>query len=156
LQDLPDGDVYDDIPDASGPDIHVLGRCFAVYFNQLRVGRVEITPDHDEYTTGTPQVYTRVQVKFARFLGYGPLTKFLEVIEDHVTKRGQECGKIFGISRAIQYALAALLWKNYTRPDDYDEDLGELDVRFHGAADWYIRRRGIWRQNAATNTKDAS
>ena len=50
LQDLPDGQVRLNIDYDSGP---MLGRCFAVYYNQTRVGRLEIHPSFPEYTTQT-------------------------------------------------------------------------------------------------------
>ena len=66
LQELPDGNVSLNVGYDSGP---VAGRCFAVYYNQTRVGRLEINPSFPDYTTQTPNVFTSVQIDWSRLLG---------------------------------------------------------------------------------------
>lgn len=39
--------------------------------------------------------------------------------------------------------------------NEEDLDWGELNVSFHGAAEGYIMRRGIWQKNVATKKLDA-
>jgi hypothetical protein len=70
LQELPDGDVRLNVDYDSGP---ILGRCFALYYNQTRLGRLEIHPSYG-YATESPQVYTSVKIDWSRFLGYYQLT----------------------------------------------------------------------------------
>jgi hypothetical protein len=65
LQDLPAGDRSLNVDFSDGPR---LGRSFAIYYNQTRVGMLEIAPAH-EYTTEIPGVNTNIQVDWARLLG---------------------------------------------------------------------------------------
>jgi hypothetical protein len=55
LQELPDGNVKLNIGYDSGP---VAGRCFAVYYNQSRIGRIELHPDAFPEYTPKPRVCT--------------------------------------------------------------------------------------------------
>ena len=63
LQDLPDGDLSLNVDTSDGP---TLGRSFAIYFNQTRVGRLEISPRYD-YRSDIPKVYTNVEIDWGRF-----------------------------------------------------------------------------------------
>jgi hypothetical protein len=66
LQDQPDSHVRLNIPFDSGP---MFGRCFAVYYNQTRIGSLEMHPSYfPDYTTETPQMYTSVQIDWSRLL----------------------------------------------------------------------------------------
>jgi hypothetical protein len=109
LQDLPDSDVRLNIAFDSGP---VFGRCFAVYYNQTRIGRLEIHPNY-KYTTETPQVYTSVQIDWSRLLGYRTITEFLDVIASHVTNPSPKCDEYVSARQSIQAALTERLWANY-------------------------------------------
>jgi hypothetical protein len=158
LQDLPDGTVsIDFVPDGNSDPIP--GRCFALYYNQTRVGRLEIHPSYN-YTTETPQVYTSVQIDWARLLGYRTLTDFLTIIADHVTGHdGRSEGRL-AARQSIERALMETLWNKYgISPYDrfFDEDLdwGELNVSFAGSADWYIARRTAWHKTSAKNGANA-
>jgi hypothetical protein len=159
LQDLPDGDMSLNIDYDSGP---VLGRCFAVYYNQTRIGRLEIHPAY-KYTTETPQVYTSVQIDWSRFLGYRTITAFLDVIASHVTNPNPKSDEYVSVRQGIQAALIEMLWGKYSISEfdrvfanEEDMDWGELNVSFHGAAEWYFTRRNAWHRTAATNNVDAA
>jgi hypothetical protein len=159
LQDLPDSDVRLNIH-YDGP---VAGRCFAVYYNQTRIGRVEIHPGLPDYTTQTPHVYTSVQINWSRLLGYRTITEFLDLIALHVTNPSVKSDEYVSARQGIQAALTETLWANYgisefdrVFANEEDMDWGELNVRFDGAAERYIMRRGIWPKNAATNKIDAA
>ena len=156
LQDLPDGHVRLNIGYDSGP---VAGRCLAVYYNQTRIGRLEIHPSFPEYTTQTPYVSTSVQIDRSRFLGYRTITEFLGIIASHVTNRSPKSDEYVSTRQGIQAALTEMLWDNYgisefdrVFANDEDLDWGELNVSFHGAAEWYIGRRAAWRKTAATSS----
>jgi hypothetical protein len=111
LQDMPDGTVsIDYIPDGRMDPIP--GRCFALYYNQTRVGRLEIHPRYN-YTTETPQVYTSAQIDKARLIGSRTLTGFLSAIADHISDRGQMGDRRREIWETIQYALTETLWNKY-------------------------------------------
>jgi hypothetical protein len=63
LQDLPAGDLSLNVDFSHGP---VLGRSFAIYYNQTRVGRLEITSGY-KYTT---EVHTNIEIDSARFFWF--------------------------------------------------------------------------------------
>jgi hypothetical protein len=138
LQDLPTGDLSLNVDHSHGP---VLGRSFAIYYNQTRVGRLEITCAN-MYTTENPEVYTNTEIDSARFFGFEELTEFLGDIALHVTSGNSDERRDTQLS--IQSALTRTLWDNY-RISQYDnpdfEQWGELIVSFHGMAPFYIDRR---------------
>ena len=161
LQELPDGNVKLNIGYDSGP---VAGRCFAAYYNQSRIGRIEIHPDaFPEYTTQTPRVYASLQIDWSRFLGYRTITGFLDIIASHVTDPNPKSDEYVSVRQGIQAELTEMLWSKYSISEfdrvfanEEDMDWGELNVSFHGAAEWYFTRRGVWQENAATNKVDAA
>jgi hypothetical protein len=151
LQDLPDGDVRLNIPFDSGP---VPGRCVALYYNQTRLGRIEISPEYG-YTTETPMVFTSVQIDWARLLGYRTITNFLATVAECVAARNPKSDEHVAAQQSIDAAMMDLLWDKYAISEfdrvfanEEDMDWGELNVRFHGSADWYITRRNAWRKTA--------
>lgn len=116
-------------------DMPILGRSFAIYFNQALVGRLEVSARHD-YTEETPEVYTDVEIFRARFFGFDVLTEFLRGIAVHVVTNNDE-GHL-----KINAALTRTLWDYYTIAEyDKTDDWGELTVSFQGNASWYIGRR---------------
>jgi hypothetical protein len=140
LQDLPDTDVSLNVDHSYGP---TYGRCFAIYHNQTRVGRLEIYPL--EYRTESPEVRTNVQIDWSRFFDFGELTDFLWAIAMHVTsQQGEKREERITAGQTINSALTKTMWDNY-RVSQYDtgddEDWGELNVSFQGTADFYIARR---------------
>lgn len=155
LQELPDGHVRLNIAYDSGP---IAGRCFAVYYNQTRVGRLEIHPSY-KYAADTPEVHTSVEIDWSRFLAYRTLTDFLWTIADHIDHPGPTVDRT-AARQSIQNALTETLWGKYqiTQSDrflDQDLDWGDLNVIFHGSADWYIRRRDAWHKTGAANKTEA-
>jgi hypothetical protein len=142
LQDLPDGDLRLNVDPSHGPTI---GRCYAIYFNQTRVGRLEISPGID-YRDAIPEVYTNVEIDWARFFGFVELTEFLGAIAWHVTTGNPKNDDYRDARWSIGAALTRTLWENY-RVSKFDhavdraDDFGELILRFHGTASCYIHRR---------------
>jgi hypothetical protein len=88
LQELPDDHLRLNVPD----DQPVLGRSFAIYYNQSPVGRLEILPGFPGYTSQTPYVSTNVEIDWSRFLGYRTITGFLDTIASGVTSDGGALG----------------------------------------------------------------
>jgi hypothetical protein len=137
LEDLPAGDISLNVDYSSGP---TLGRSFAIYYNQTRIGGLEISPGH-KYRTDLPEVYTTLQIDWARFFSYAELNEFLGAIRIHVTDQNED-----GINarQSIQSAQINTLWDNF-RVSQYDhnddEQWGELTVNFNGLAFFYIDRR---------------
>lgn len=142
LQDLPDGDLRINVDFSDGP---IIGRCYAIYFNQTRVGRLEILPGID-YRNAFPDVYTNVKIDWARFFGFVELTEFLEAIAWHVITGNPKNDDYRDARWSISVALTGTLWENY-RVSEFDQsvdradDFGELIVSFHGTASSYMLRR---------------
>lgn len=140
LQDLPQMDVSLNVDHSGGP---VNGRCFALYYNQIKLGRVEVRPSY-EYRTESPEVFTSVEVDWARFIGFGELTEFLGAIAIHVTSENPKNDDRTTACQSINRSLTETLWGNY-RISQYDkagdQDWGELKLSFRGTADFYIDRR---------------
>ena len=142
LQDLPDGDLSLNVDTSDGP---TLGRCFAIYFNQTRVGRLEISPRYD-YTSDIPEVYTNVEINWGRFFGYVELIRFLGDIAWHATTGDPKNDDYSDARWNIRDALTRTLWDYYHVSEfdqavDKTDEWGELIVSFHGTASCYIRRR---------------
>jgi hypothetical protein len=142
LQDLPDGDLRLNVDFDNGP---TLGHCLALYYNQTRVGRLEISPGYP-YTTETPLIYTNIEIEWARFFGFDELTEFLGAIALHVTSSDPKRAENLAERQAIMAALTQTLWGEY-RISQYDravedvEDWGELNVCLQGVAEFYMRRK---------------
>jgi hypothetical protein len=140
LQDLPAGDLSLNVDYSAGPS---LGRAFAIYYNQTRVGKLEIRPGH-EYSTALPNVFASVEVDWVRFFSFADITQFLDGIAVHVTTGQGSNEDYIKAGQSIQFALTRTLWDNY-RVSQYDRDdgaqWGELTVSFSGLAFFYIDRR---------------
>jgi len=137
LQDLPDADLSLNVSFSDGP---VFGRAFAIYYNQLHVGRLEIRPVYG-YTIEHPKVSASVEIDCARFIGFDELTQFLGAISLHLATEDSDR---MVANQSIQFGLTKTLWENY-RISQYDQpdndDWGELSVSFQGEARFYIERR---------------
>lgn len=141
LQDLPDGDLSLNVDFSSGPS---LGRCFAIYYNQTRIGRLEIAPGGHEYNPASPEVYTSVKIDWARFFDFSELSEFLGQIAWHVTTGDPNNEDFKGARSNINSAFTRTLWDAYHMSEfDQAEDQhwGELTVSFHGRASCYVHRR---------------
>lgn len=160
LQNLPDLSVSLNVSVDCGPTV---GRCFAIYYNQSRIGRLEVRPSVLDYSTQGPWVYTSVKIDWARLLGYEELTQFLGMIASHVTNPDPKSDAYVAARQRIEASLTETLWANY-RISEFDRvfaneedfDWGDLSLNFYGTAEWYIIRRSIWQKNIATNTADVA
>jgi len=136
LQELPDDHLR-----LNPIDQPVLGRCFAIYYNQTQVGRLEITSG-GKYTTENPEVDTAIEIDWARLFGYEELTEFLDGIAMHVASGNSD--ELRNARQSIQSALTKTLWTSYRvspYDDPDDENRGELAVSFDGTARFYVNRR---------------
>jgi hypothetical protein len=141
LQELPDGDVRLNVDYSHGP---IYGRCYAVFHNQVELGRLEIRPGHS-YDAKTPEVITEIEFDSVRLLTYDTIAGFLGTIADYVCDRNPGDGKYTNPNSAIVGALAKALWETQRISEFADLDgqgWGELHCTFVGlATDWYFRRR---------------
>jgi hypothetical protein len=99
-----------------------------------------------------------VQIDWSRFLGYRTITEFLDVIASHVTNPSPKSDEYVGARQGVQAALMELLWDKYRISEfdrvfanEEDADWGELNVSFHGAAEWYFTRRNARHESAPAN-----
>ena len=96
-------------------------------------------------------------------LGYGTITGFLDIIASHVTDPNPKSDEYRSTRQGIQAVLTGMLWDKYRISEfdrvfanEEDADWGELNVSFHGAAEWYFTHRNAWRKTAATNKVEAA
>jgi hypothetical protein len=143
LQDLPAGDRSLNVDYSHGP---LLGRSFAIYYNQTRVGRLEIAPNYMGYTTENPGVITNIRIDWARLLGFRELAEFLNVVAWRVVGNSQS-DEYRNARQDMLHGLTRTLWDNYqvTQYDHADDEqwgeLGELNVSFRGMAFTYLAER---------------
>jgi hypothetical protein len=140
LQDLPDGDLSLNVDFSHGP---TLGRSWSIYYNQSRVGRLEIAPSYN-YTGEVPGVNSTIRIDWARLLGFGELNSFLDAIAWHVVSADSQSAEYQNARLNKLHALSNTLWDHYQvsehdEPDD--EQWGDLNVVFVGTAFFYIDRR---------------
>ena len=139
LQDLPAADLSLNTDFSHGP---ALGRCFAIYHNQTRVGRLEISPGGFSYDAKSPEVHTSLEINQVRFFDYTELTELLLILVWHLTSGEPEKADFKDARSGINTALTRTLWGAY-RISEFDQadDWGELSFNFSGNASSYVRRR---------------
>jgi hypothetical protein len=125
------------------------GRCYALFFNQVKSGRLEIA-DAYQYSAENPKVYTNIEIDNPRLLGFDDIMDVVGAVEIHVTDSGTER---IQADQSIHFALTKTLWDNYRISQfskrDLGQDWGELLVSFEGTARWYMDRRDGWRERKA-------
>jgi len=112
LQALPDGDVRLNVSFDHGP---IYGRCYAVFFNQVELGRLEIRPGHGHsYDAATPEVITEIEIDSVRLLSYDTIEDFLSTIASYVCDRNPKDRKSHtDPNQAIVGALTKALWDTH-------------------------------------------
>jgi hypothetical protein len=129
----------------SGGDYPSFGRAFAVFYNQVRLGRLEVSADGDYCLLG-PKVRTEIELHNVRLLSFDTVRGFLFHIALHVSdqdrKKSQEH---LQIQHAIEQAMARAVWNTLNHISGFQDldgqDWGELEVRLEGTAFWYFGRR---------------
>ena len=146
LQERPDGDLSLARTFEDGP---TLGRCYDIFYNQVRLGRLEIEPGV-HYSAENPKLLTSIEIDWVRLLSFEAVVSFLAYIADHVCKDG---GERMQASQSIHFALTKVLWKTQRFEEhNPDEDWGKLKLRLNGTASpWYCNRRAalLKQQSAA-------
>ncbi len=148
LQELSDGHLLLSVDASFGP---TLGRSYDVFHNQVRVGRLEISPGGD-YGAETPAIFTEIELHSIRLLSFDSVAGFLRDIAMHVTDRKAKTDVDFDVNHAIVSALTKALWETQriTEFEDLDgQDWGELSLHLQGhAPSWYFRRREALQRKA--------
>jgi hypothetical protein len=137
LQELPDTDL-----ELSGGDGPSFGRSFAVFYNQVRFGRLEVTYTHG-YSASEPKVRTNIELDNVRLLSFGQVRDFLLNVALHVCNT-DENAEYVRAQQEIEQAMTRAVWNtlHISGFDDLDgQGWGELELTLQGIAFWYFRRR---------------
>jgi hypothetical protein len=144
LQELAEGDVRLNVDFSDGPR---LGRCYAVFHNQVELGRLEIRPGY-KYSAETPKVLTEIELGSVRLLSFDSIGDFLSAIAMCVCDdkaKYEEDEYHTNTNQVIVGALTKALWQSQqiTEFADLDgQDWGELSLHLQGRASaWYIDQR---------------
>jgi hypothetical protein len=145
LQELPDTDLqigFRDMPD--------FGRRYAIFYNQVRLGTLEISPGF-HYSTEEPIVRTQIALDWVRLLGFENLHDFLEEIALHVGNPDRGTAEYLQMRTYIDRALTKVLWQTQqiTQFGFDGQGYGQLELWLEGSAIWYVERRQALQQHAA-------
>jgi hypothetical protein len=147
IQELDDTEIED------SPDPGCFGCRYDVFFNELKIGLLEIQAawwfdDRDnlnDYTTDNPTVYADVELEYVRYLPFSYLCTFLQTLAKFVTTDDDT-----KIRALVSSELLAMIWPadqadELPDNDDWCPAVEPLEIRFEGSAINYIRstvRRG--------------
>jgi hypothetical protein len=138
LQELPDAELR-----LGGIDGPSFGHSFDVFYNQARLGRLEVT-DAYGYSASEPKVRTTIELSNVRLLSFDAVQNFLLHIALHVTDTDQGAAEYLRTRQEIERAMTRAVWGtiHISGFDDLDgQDWGELELTLEGTARWYVRRR---------------
>ena len=139
LQELPDTDVG---TAETGP---MFGRTYAVFYNQIEVGKLEIHP-FSYYGKEDRTITTHLKLYWVRLLAYDRLVAFLTGLASHVVDLDKQTGEYAAATNAINAAMVEALWDSYRisrfdLPDNEGVNWGELELHLQGTPTWYFGRR---------------
>src|SRR5262245_120271 len=161
LQELPETEL--DLPMAfSGyePQGPTFGRSYAVFYNQVRLGALEVAPF--SYSTDDPRVITYIHLDYVRLLSFQTIRDFFAAIAEHACYDSRDRNEYFktqqAAQQAIDRAMTEALWRS-NEVDAYNNmldrlerinapDCGEIDLELDGVARWYLERRETLRKQA--------
>jgi hypothetical protein len=161
LQELPETElrlhgVFD-----SGP---TFGRSYAVFYNQVRLGALEVHPFL--YSTEQPRVITYIHLDNVRLLSFETIRDFFAAIAMYAGYDSPDSKEYLKAQQAIDRALTGAMWQNY-QIDVYNigildriealgvEDFGQIDLRLDGPATYYLERRESLRKQATASQNRA-
>jgi hypothetical protein len=159
LQELPETELR--LPmEFSGyePQGPTFGRSYAVFYNQARLGALEVTPNC--YSADDPRVSTYIHLDNVRLLSFETIRDFFAAIAElacYDSRDGEEYFKTqIKAQQAIDRAMTEALWRSnevdvHNNMLDRIEginafDYGEIDLRLNGVARWYLERREALRK----------
>jgi hypothetical protein len=147
LQELPKSELSK-LWGGSGP---TYGRTYAVFYNQVRIGEIEVRPDW-RYSTQDPRVTVHVELKWARLLPFGTIRSFLVDIAEHVSEYRPGTVEYVQTNQQINLAMTSVLWKTQEVSQygfENEPGHGEIEVELSGLASFYLERRQDFRNQAA-------
>jgi hypothetical protein len=155
LQELPETELR--LPLAfSGyePQGPTFGRSYAVFYNQVRLGALEVEPRFS-YSADDPRVSTYIHLDDVRLLSFKTIRDFFDAIAEHACFDSRDGKEYVEAQQAIDRALTEALWRSNEVDVDNNildningaaPDYGEIDLRLDGVARWYLERREALRK----------
>jgi hypothetical protein len=145
LQEFPNSDLVA----LWGTSGAVYCRTYAVFHNQVRIGKIEITPDW-EYSTQDPRVLVHVELHWVRLLDFGTIRGFLIDIAAYLSSKPRSKLEWLQTIQKIDLALLGVLWETQEISQfkfKMDEPShGEIKVTLDGLGSFYFERREAWRK----------
>ena len=126
-------------------------RSYAVFYNQVRVGELEVEPSLFTYSPDQPKLRSSIHLDYVRLLSLETIRDFFDAIAMHACYENRNSKEYFEAQQAIDRALTKALWRS-NRVDVYNinaPDYGEIDLQLDGVASWYLERREALRKQEA-------
>jgi hypothetical protein len=130
LQELPDTEIR-----LGGLHTPIYGWRYAIFYNQARLGTIEIWPEH-RYDAENPNVHTTIRLGGIRLLPFDTVREFLNTVAMYVCGSDQD-SKNLQTEVNIDSTLTGVLWQ----PQQFGaggEDWGELNLHLDGSASAYL------------------
>ena len=133
------------------PQGPTFGRSYAVFYNQVRLGALEVEPF--SYSADDPRVITYIHLDDVRLLSFETIRDFFAAIAEHACYDSRDGKEYFKAQLAIDRAMTEALWRSnevdvhnnmLDRIEGIAPDYGEIDLQLDGVARWYLedaRRR---------------
>ena len=118
LQELPDIEIQ-----LEGLHTPIYGWRYAIFYNQARLGTLEIWPEH-HYTAENPNVHTTIRLGGLRLLPFNTVREFLNTLAMYVCESDQDSKNL---QTDIDSALTGVLWQTQQFRAG-GEDWGELNL----------------------------
>jgi hypothetical protein len=144
IQELPDTRLA--LSDFDDP---AFGRRYDLFHRQIDIGTLEIAPDL-HYTRATPSVFVNLQMDWVRLLSFASINRFLYCVAAHVCEtRGTAWSEA---KSTIDRAMTEALWESQRiTENNLGENYGTLELRLHGLARLYFRRKSAPRSQPSTS-----
>ena|SRR5215831_9398203 len=133
------------------------GRSYAVFYNQVRLGALEVKPHR--YSADDPRVSIYIHLDYVRLLSFQTIRNFFAAIAEHACFYSRDDKDFFGAQQAIDCAMTQALWRSNEVDDVHNildrfeaintPDFGEIDLRLNGVARWYLERREALRKQGS-------
>jgi hypothetical protein len=143
------------------PQGPTFGRSYAVFYNQARLGALEVEPQFG-YSADDPRVITYIHLDYVRLLSFQTIRDFFAAIADLACYDRRDRNEYFKTQQAAQQAIDRAMTEALWRSNEVDvynnmldrierinaPDCGEIDLQLDGVARWYLERRETLRKEA--------
>ena len=127
------------------PDSPSYGRRYDIFFNQIRLGTLEITAVHG-YGSDHQNISAAIELTYARLLTFNSIKSFISFLSSLATSNVEEQQRVLFL---MHDSMLQRLWQI-----EYDYQLddrslgGDFELQFEGSAARYLkiraRSRGAW------------